>query len=472
MLLVVFNPLLLTNRGMESALFVLLTSAALFATCVLDRPAVTGVLLGLLILVRPDGIVLLVFVVAAHLWWKRSLPVSLVVASAMTVAPWVLFSWIAIGSPIPGTLAAKMAQGRSQYFGDFSGSFTFLRSAVRSLGTEPWLQLLGAAAVVGTLLSWRTRALRTYIFLLLGSSGVLFLAYAILIRPPDYPWYYAPHYYTLSVLGGLGFADLGSLVAGRRHRTSIPVRAVIAIGIIATVVMGLLSVARGYPYTGYDTLSAWLDSHTARSATVAATEIGVLGWRSDREVVDYLGLLTDRSAADVERGDYRSWIDREQPDYFVMHLPAFAIESIPMSTKWFAHGYSPVLEITKAPQASRVRLFKRVRTKAQAEGGSEPSLVTEYLLESLERSGVTLDARGQQAVNALLAVFLADSGLQTRFEGRDGVDFKGLVRWASEAARQGDPRLARYSNALSHIARQATALAELVTPLAPEVTQR
>jgi hypothetical protein len=143
-----------------------------------------------------------------------------------------------------------------------------------------------------------------------------------------------------------------------------------------------------------------------------------------------------------------------------------------MSTKWFAHAYSPILEVTNAPQASRVRLFKRVRTKVQAESGSEPSLVTEYLVESLERRGVTLDARGQKAVNALLAIFLADSGLQTRYEARDGVDFKGLVRWASEAAQQGDPRLARYSNAISDIDRQTTALAELVTPLAPEVPER
>ncbi len=103
------NPLLISSIGLEIALGGGLIGL-LLAASVLRRPVWFGVLGGLLVLTRPDLliIVLVVFVLRpgwSHGWWR-----SLLAMLAVTV-PWYLWSWLVLGSALPDTLLLKVNQG-------------------------------------------------------------------------------------------------------------------------------------------------------------------------------------------------------------------------------------------------------------------------------------------------------------------------------------------------------------------------
>ena len=474
-ILLVTNPLLVESRGMESTLFVLLVAAVLFAACVTDRPVATGVLMGLLVLVRPDGAVLVLGVLGYRWWTTRRPPVSMGVAAALTLVPWLVYSSIALGTPLPGTLAAKMAQGRSAAFGSFGGHFTYIRSALHAFRSQRWLQLLGLGAVVGVVLGWRRPPVRPYLVLLVGFAGVLFGLYGLAIKPPDYLWYYAPQYAVASVLCGVGIAEAITVVMDHlrlalRARRRLVWSATVVV-VVATMLVGVGSYARGYPYGGYDALSAWLRSTTPPNTTVAASEIGVVGWRSDRTIVDYLGLLSDQSAREVARGDYRSWIDREKPDLFVAHLSPFVFEATPMASDWFSRAYTPVAEITDVPQPSRVRVYRRRRSREEALASSDGLLVTATVTEHAFNAGVPLSDADMTALDALLAVYIGDAQLQARFEQPDGVDLGGLLHWAlTDAPDEIQTELGPQRAVLADLGARITAAGGLVSPLAQRLS--
>jgi hypothetical protein len=243
----------------------------------------------------------------------------------------------------------------------------------------------------------------------------------------------------LALCAGLGAAELATTVVRR-----LPVRGhgelVSAAGGLAVVAVALVlassSVAVGYPYDGYDRLSDWLRTTTEPGTRVAASEIGVVGWRSGREVVDYLGLLTDVSAGEVSRNDYASWLEREQPDLVVTHLPPFAVEVPAVQLPWFAAAYAPVGEIRTGPSASRVRVYERRRDVDEAKASDDLLLVTPYLEAGFEQAGIELDDADRAALNRVLQRYLGDPARQLQLESDDGVDLGALL---DGAAADGDP---------------------------------
>jgi hypothetical protein len=73
------------------------------------------------------------------------------------------------------------------------------------------------------------------------------------------------------------------------------------------------------PLTAYEETAAWVCSRTTSRQSIAATEIGKVGWSCDRPIIDYLGLLSGRSESEIRRGDLTSWFTRGQPDFWMAH---------------------------------------------------------------------------------------------------------------------------------------------------------
>lgn len=430
-LLIVTTPALVWIRGMESALFLLLAAAVLLVGLGAARDAGLGVLGGLLVLVRPEGAILLAIIVGLRVWKSRRIPWITAVAAAVTVAPWVAYSTWRFGTPIAGTLAAKTAQGASGYFGP---SFVFARY-IRTMLSNPWSTAYIVLALVGLVAGVRQRRTRELVAVTAGFGAVHFLLYATVVRPPAYLWYYAPTYWVGAVLTGVGVAWLGSLfgaaltrlfegaTAEVARRWSIAAVSVVTLGLVA---LNLHGQSRGDIYRGYAEAAEWLKANSPEDASVSATEIGVLGWVSERPIVDYLGLLEPLSAEEVGRGDLSTWIGREQPDYYVQHLPVWDMEAPSASVDWFARAYRPVFE-SDADGWSRVRVFERVRTREQAVTADDPVVLTPTVLDAFASAGVRLDQPEREALAELLAVYVGDFDLQEQFETDDGADLKGLL---------------------------------------------
>ena len=95
--------------GLEANLFVALMLAVVLAE---SRRLPTWFLLPLVILARPDGALLVAFVLLARFARKREVWRNLV-ALGVVVGAWLLFSRVSFGQFLPSTLAVKVWQGRS-----------------------------------------------------------------------------------------------------------------------------------------------------------------------------------------------------------------------------------------------------------------------------------------------------------------------------------------------------------------------
>lgn len=466
--LLLFNPVLLSTWGMESALFVLLALGLLWADQVERSEVVVGVLGGALILARPEGAILV-----AVLWlfrWVRtsSLPWRRTVALVASVVPWVVFSIIAFGSPVAETLEAKSAQGRSGYFGPRYAYLRYIEVVLR----ETWSALLVVTAVVGGLLLLQrmyaaNKALDSGILgrigrllddpinrclLAIGAFGLLqTVGYGLVIRPPAYAWYYATPYLTLTVFSAF---TLGTAVdwlrswSTREAATNATLRRVVAIVGVAVLALTIPTLMTrrhmtGNQLCGYSDAGDWLAAHADKGDTVAAAEIGMMGWRSKLEIVDYLGLLDPTAAEEIGRRDLGSWFNRTKPDFYIAHIPTWWLEVPSINSEEFMQHYRPRVE-NPVVGWSAVRVYERIDPAEAAADGADSSrpILSPELLAALSKSGISLNDKQLDALADLLGNYIADPVAQLQSEIPRGINFDALHRYDKKAT---SPRLEQWT---------------------------
>jgi hypothetical protein len=314
--------------GMESALLVALNAAALLLHDQRRLHAV-GAVLALLVLTRPESGLLAVVLFADYVSRERRFPPATVfIAPILLIAANMAFDALYYGSPVPATFGAKLGQARSGlWHGLFSITYLdYVRHAL--FGSR--LFLMGgslAAAVFGFYSLRRNRVMW------LNSIYLALLALAcVALRIPTYHWYLAPFMYfgALLVGVGLGAALQASWRLWRRRRAPLPVFIVtvclVAVFAERTVALTIANPPAG-ENPGYRDMGDWLRTHTPAKASVAAVEIGTIGWYSERPLVDILGLTNRYNAAFLAKGDLHAWLSGYQPDYIVVHEPLWNFEA-------------------------------------------------------------------------------------------------------------------------------------------------
>ncbi|MBY4127676.1 hypothetical protein HQO83_04640 [Rhodococcus fascians] len=198
--LLLVNPLMVSTIGMESTLLVALLAVSMLAI-VRSRPVPFGVAAALLVLTRPDTILLLLPLAlsfrALRENWVRPLA-----AFAAICGAWYLISWIFLGSVIPDTFFIKAVQHSWEGETFANGVFLFMERtpAMTLLSIVP--VVAGAAALLFTLSAALYRRylrpdLRVFVAAALG--GLLVFAGYSVIGVPPYHWYYVPTVATLAL---------------------------------------------------------------------------------------------------------------------------------------------------------------------------------------------------------------------------------------------------------------------------------
>jgi hypothetical protein len=203
----------------------------------------------------------------------------------------------------------------------------------------PWWTLLVAVlAIVGLTRVARGRA-AAWSVPLLAFAVLYVIVYSALGVPDLYRWYYAVPAYC-----AVGLAALGVEALWRRRLPAPPYPAVGVAVIIAIV--GVLETPTQLPPSraGYEEAGRWIGDKTPPAATIAATQIGIVGYYSQRPIVDYLGLFSSGAAAALRRGDLRWWVSTYQPDYWVVRKAPDAVEQPVRSEPWFGRVFVPVHE--------------------------------------------------------------------------------------------------------------------------------
>jgi hypothetical protein len=253
--------------------------------------------------------------------------------SLAAITIWLVALFLLTGAIIPSTLAAKRAQAESALRLWRSG-LEVIPEAIRDLPFELFL-LRGAAAgwiaaaafALGTAGLLRSRGVNSPGRLALLLWGPLQLAGVAALGVAYYPWYAVPFFFSAALL----VAQAAELLPNDVTRFwRLPGARAAVGGIAGTLTVLFLSSApppwqlyRGggdLRRPAYESV-ADVVSRFPPGTSVAAFEVGYLGHRSRRPVLDLLGLVTPGAdLAHVRSGRLRENLDRLDPDLLMLSL--------------------------------------------------------------------------------------------------------------------------------------------------------
>ena len=345
-LLFVSDPVFALSTGLELHLLIFWVLLAFRAESK-NQTILLGVAMGLIGLTRPDGVLLSGVLLLHHGLKNRVFPWRAILTALILFSPWLIFSALYFGSLVPNTLSAKMAQGSSGGWettlpGAFSPLPLFVRGVMQLLSDvyHPIFLGLGLPLALAGFFLMAARAqpgrglgdagrwpdAQGYrLALVIPLWGGLHLVAYSSLGVPAYHWYALP--VVLSIifcLGGTLQWSLDSSVLARRVLSPI-------VGLVALLGIGW----NFYHYSildpleprvaAYRSVADWIVSETPDDWTLAAAEIGTLGYHSQRTMVDMGGLLHQQ----VEPlGDGKlDWWMHKRPDLVLLHTPAWPLPS-------------------------------------------------------------------------------------------------------------------------------------------------
>ena len=305
--------------GMETSVFILLLVAT--ATCyVTGRNRWAAVAAGLLLLTRPDGLLLVAPLGADFLVRRlraRQFPTAEALLFLATVLPWAVFATLYFGSPIPHSVLAKTVAYRVdpvdglvnllQHYGTPFFEDQFLGRFWPLVGFSLYLALglFGGLAV----LRRESRAWPLVLF-----PWLYFTAYAA-ARVLIFRWYLAPPlpFYFLLILAGLAklLGDLAR-VAGARIRAlarrldplALPVGLFALLSILAWTPRPDHGPTEPAPQMAWHQLELYyrqvgvaLGPRLTAGSLVAAGDVGALGYYSNARILDTVGLMSPEATA-------------------------------------------------------------------------------------------------------------------------------------------------------------------------------
>lgn len=313
--------------GMETMLFSALSLALIDGVWGRERGWLIGVLGGLLILTRPEG--LLLVTPAALLTLTRSDRggfkefAATLTAALVTIAPGAWFNFQASGALFPNTFYAKQAE----YAVLLSAPDIWL-SAVGQMLAAP---LAGSGAVLlpglgAWIVAQRRSIMRSEawpqwlpLFWIAAHTGV----YALRL-----PVHYQHGRYLIPIIPVLivyGVVGLGTITSSRGINRAAPIAGRVlslaaAVVLIVFVPIGAATYATDVAVIDDEMVAVaqWLHTHTPPGAIIAAHDIGALGYFARRPLLDMAGLISPEVVPFIRDEDQLwSWLRARGADYVV-----------------------------------------------------------------------------------------------------------------------------------------------------------
>jgi hypothetical protein len=302
--------------GMETSFYVLLLMLAAYtllkdkedgADKAADRVqtrVATAILAGILLMTRPDSLVMVVVLLGVFVWCMRRPPVREMLIAAAVALPWTLFATFYYGSPVPNSVAAKGAiighPGALQASGEFAFFLANMFVPCSNRITRALVPGLIPAIQVTVLIVTATLFVVGVRHIILKNRAasvilvfpVVYTAVFCLVNPLMFPWYMVPvaPFVVLGVAAGL-FAAAAKFAP--RRNAAVFASAVV----LLTLLTGFLS------YRKLTTLSDVKEQRLRELAelvredsggegVIAAPEVGAVGYFSDMRMIDAAGLVS------------------------------------------------------------------------------------------------------------------------------------------------------------------------------------
>jgi hypothetical protein len=338
--------------GMETSLYVLFITVSMY--CYYKKNlGLTALFLGLTILTRVDGVILGLAITVHFIWQHRRFPVKMVLGCIGVVLPWLVFSFLYFGSPIPNSVPGKKALYSATMWETpkwrIFWEFLFLRIKIG------WPMLLLALAGVYASL---TRA-RSHVIIALWST--LYFVFFLLGASKMHMWYYVPFYLGYLILVALGFdlafekADgfwkgkVGSLSQRTTAEISLKTLRIVVLSVVCLLVglayfqqmkrtFRLVTVEQIALEDIHKSIGLWLSENTHPTDTVCAEDIGYMGYYSGRYILDQDGLISPQVIPFNKSRDRLGFLKRYRPAYFLIGFAGPYFSQV-IQSEWLEENY-------------------------------------------------------------------------------------------------------------------------------------
>ncbi len=303
--------------GMETLLHALIATLVLvLLTTNPPRPLTLGLLTGLSVWARPDGLTLLgpVLVTLLIRGKRASSLTRFFIGFGLLFGLYLLFNLMLSGNPFPNTFYAKQAE-----YTAWQANPILARLGLHLLQilTGPSIALL-PGAILWLVKSFRERDWATLAGMTWFAGYLLIYAYRL--PPYQHGRYLMPAMPILFIWGLMAATRFAA--SGGRGLGSVRVAWTSAIAMLAVLFWGLgaRSFAQDVALIESEmvTVARWVDKNIPPGALVAAHDIGALGYFDHHQLIDLAGLVSPQVIPFL-RDDEKlaEYLTRQQVDYFI-----------------------------------------------------------------------------------------------------------------------------------------------------------
>jgi hypothetical protein len=128
------------------------------------------------------------------------------------------------------------------------------------------------------------------------------------------------------------------------------------------------AVLPGVQMLSYQQAGRWLAANTPENATVGVADVGLIGYYSQRSMIDFWGLLDRDVAGALARGDLVWALYHYQPDYLALYgeAPLFGYDVF--KDRWFQSAYEPIHRVP----AGKVTIYQRRQPRFAPQPAGQP----------------------------------------------------------------------------------------------------
>lgn len=375
--------------GMETSLFLCLLLLSYYVY-VKGRYSWAAILCAALCLTRLEGFIAAFTLFCGYLLQRRRLPVKEMALFGLCLVPWLLFTLVYFGSPVPNSVMAKnsayLFSDRFQAFRAMYGNFiSEVFPFFNQYFLRGWLVIRLLLIAVSSLAIIKNKPLTWPFFLF----PILYILSFGLANKLMFSWYLPPllPFYMLSFLIGAFFilertlSGLQRLLPSGADFLKRGELYMVKGGLLLALPFFLLHHVIVGPKGGVDQLSYLyrhvaqeLNSSSESDSLLASPEIGTLGYYFRGRILDTVGLVSPEAIghnpADLSgTGGYSippDLIEEQKPDFVVSYelfiKPGEKRKSL-LTSDFFLKNYQEVMAIKGYDQAERgdLLVFKRIK---------------------------------------------------------------------------------------------------------------
>jgi hypothetical protein len=331
------------TSGMETLLHALLATVVISMLVTGSRRYLTlGLLTGLSVWVRPDGLTLLgpialtIFLAEKNTSGRLRALVLCLIGLGSLFVPYLLFNLRLSGTPMPNTFYAKQMEYASWQTRPVAERFVVL---VVQLLTGPGLLLLPGA--IGAVILAARRRSWGLIAAVLWCGGYLAL-YILRLPPYQHGRYLMPAMPVFFLLGLLGYLEFERSTLFRRYHWALQTtwRYSLIVLTLAFVILGARTYGDdvGLIESEMVVTARWVDLNLPPDAVIAAHDIGALGYFDRHPLIDLAGLVSPEVIPFIrDEGRLAGFLDERNVDYLIA-LPSFYPELTQTAEPIFVSG--------------------------------------------------------------------------------------------------------------------------------------